>query len=344
MNSDLYDYFLPEELIGKNPPEVRHNSRLLVYNTKTDEVVFDYFFNLIKYLPKESILVFNDTKVVPARVFLNKKTRGKVETFFLVNEWDKNMDCVPVLFDRKMLVGDELLIEGKSIGKIVDQKEKMFFISFNGNEDELFNFLDKNGNTPIPKYIKGSSFDEKELRERYQTVFAKNPASVAAPTASLHFTDKVFDDLNLGNIRKVFVTLSVGLGTFAPVSDENFKREKLHLENFNIEELVVKEINDSKKCDRQIGAVGTTVVRVLETFGKTKKLSGGTEIFIKPPFNFLMVDFMITNFHLPNSSLMMLVEAFLNHKKTPRHLKELYEIAIKEKMKFYSFGDAMLII
>jgi S-adenosylmethionine:tRNA ribosyltransferase-isomerase len=202
MDNLLYDYHLPDDLIGKNPPKIRHDSRLLIYNTQSDELLFDVFLNVFKYLPKNSALVFNDTRVIPARIFLNKETGGKLETFFLVNEWDGNTDFVPVLFDRKMTKGEKILFDGVEIGTVSFQKEKIFFIKFNGSKDNLFDFLNENGKTPIPKYIKNSELSETDLRERYQTVFASNPSSVAAPTASLHFTDQVFESLDRIGIEK----------------------------------------------------------------------------------------------------------------------------------------------
>ena len=197
---------------------------------------------------------------------------------------------------------------------------------------------------PVPLYLKRTPLKRNQLLKKYQTIFAKHEGSSAAPTASLHFTDRVFNKLRKKNIKKYFVTLHVGLGTFAPITDENLKTKKLHEEYFEIDQPVLQSIRKAKKEGKKLVAVGTTVVRTLESLARDSSPSGKTDLFIYPPYSFKTVDNLITNFHLPKSSLMMLVEAFLQYKKSKRRLFELYNIAIKNNFRFYSFGDAMLIV
>ena len=288
--------------------------------------------------------------MVPARINLYKKTGGKVEILFLVNEWGGGDTSFKVMADRKIEVGDELSI-GEKFRKdfLVEKQESHFFwLRPNFEANKIFEILEEFGMTPIPKYIKGTDISEKELREKYQSIFAKNPSSVAAPTASLHFTSDLLAKLNNAGFDRTFVTLNVGLGTFAPLTDENFKKESLHSESFMIKDDAVESIRDAKSNRNPVVAVGTTVARTLESAAShilemKWPISGSTNIFIHPPFNFKVVDCLVTNFHLPNSSLMMMVEAFLENKKSPLHLVELYKKAIKERFRFYSFGDGMLI-
>lgn len=344
-----YSYELPEELIAKRPASPRDSARLFVYDTSRDSVAFDRFFNLDKYLPKNSLLVLNDTKVVPARIVLYKATGGKVEALFLVNEW-RGRGPIPVLVDRKIEVGAELFLKKDRTFGVVKQEEKIFYLQPMFPAGEVLKILDQKGITPIPKYIKDSGLSEKELREKYQSVFGKKSASVAAPTASLHFTERLLERLEREGIQKAFVTLDVGLGTFAPVSPESITTGKLHKEFLNISSDAIRTIRKYKKEHKPVVAVGTTATRALESeAGKilsgspVKSVVEATQIFIRPPYEFRLVDAMITNFHLPDTSLMMLAQAFLAYKKAGRTLSDLYALAIKEKFRFYSFGDAMLI-
>jgi len=343
-----YDYLLPENLIAQVPVVPRDHSRLFIYNTKTDRIIFDSFFNLDKYLPEKSFLVLNNARVVPARVWLKKSTGGKVLTLLLLNEPEKKI--VRAMVDRKVMVGDKLFIDANHFFTVVDQKEKIFSLKFTFSKKWLLTILQKIGKTPIPLYLRKSSLSEKQLREKYQTIFSKKGESVAAPTASLHFTNRVFEKLKNKGIKKYEVTLNVGLGTFAPIIDENLTSKKLHEEFFEIDNISLQCIKTLKSEGKKLVAVGTTVTRTLESFAKLNikyqksKILEKTDLFIFPPYDFKMVDILITNFHLPKSSLMMLVEAFLQHKKAKKSLVELYQIAIKNNFRFYSFGDAMLIV
>lgn len=337
-----YDYLLPEANLGLTPASPRDSSSLFVFNTSTGDIFFDRFFNLDKYLPDNSFMVLNNTKVMPARVTLKKESGGKVVVLFLVNEIKG--DIVPAIVDRKVTVGGKLYFDSENFVEVIGQKENIFELKHYFSREKLFSLLEKYGTMPIPPYLKKSPLRRDELIEKYQTIFAKEKGSSAAPTASLHFTDRVFDKLKTKGIEKYFVTLHVGLGTFAPLSDKNMEEKKLHMEYYEVESSVIDSITKSKSEGKKLISVGTTVTRTLESVAKTKQLKGETDLFIYPPYDFKMVDIMITNFHLPKSSLMMLVEAFLQHKGAKKRLVELYNIAIAKRFRFYSFGDAMLII
>ena len=342
-----YAYHLPEEYIAKRPATPRDSSKLFVFDTARDEITLDRFSNLGEYIPPHSLLVLNNTKVVPARTILKKETGGKVEVLFLVNEW-RNGGAIPAIVDRKITVGATVSLTTNKTFTVTKQNENIFYLKPNFPAAQLFAALRKRGAMPIPKYIKDSRMSEADLRRRYQSVFASASASVAAPTASLHLTDRLLAKLAQRGVRQTFITLDVGLGTFAPVKDENIMKNKLHEEFLNIPRNAAALIRSCKKDHNPIVAVGTTVVRALESQASAimkarGPISGATDIFIHPPYRFAIVDAMITNFHLPESSLMMLVQAFIAQKGSSKRLTELYEFAMKHVFRFYSFGDAMLI-
>lgn len=350
-----YDYDLPQDLVRKEGVEPRDHAKLLVYDTRTDTMRHDFFYNLANYLPKHSLLVVNDTRVLPARLHLKKETGGKIEVFILVNEWDPENGEIPLLVDRKCHIGWKLFFPNGYFFEIIRQQENIFFAFLNPSNSgstpvkSLEELLEEFGETPIPPYLqrKEWSHDEKKLRSRYQTIFAEAGKSVAAPTAALHFTDDVFASLRKKNIDTVSVRLDVGLGTFAKLKDENFTQKKLHQEWIEISPETAEMINQVQQENRSIIAVGTTALRTLESCvkdGITNPFSGYTNIFISPPHHFQSADILITNFHLPKSSLMLLVEAFLRDKGAKRNLVELYRVAIKEGYAFYSFGDSMIIL
>ncbi|MFZ1720766.1 MAG: tRNA preQ1(34) S-adenosylmethionine ribosyltransferase-isomerase QueA [Candidatus Moraniibacteriota bacterium] len=380
--SDLeaYDYALPEELIRREGIEPRDSARLFVYDTKTDTITHDFFSNLAKYLPERSLLVLNDTHVVPARLHLKKASGGKIEVFVLMNEWDGESNEIPVMVDRKCGVGWKLFFPNGYFFEVVRQEENRFYAILKPSNSlpeslreslraggstpvkSLEELLDEFGETPLPPYLKGEEWsrDEEVLRKRYQTIFAESGKSVAAPTAALHFTDRVFASLREKNIDTATVTLDVGLGTFAPLKEENFALKKLHREYVSIPQSTVDKVNfilggRTSKLDSEpkIVVVGTTALRTIESAtalrGSTSKCrlrlyEGETDIFITAPHHFEIPDILITNFHIPKSSLMLLVDAFLQDKGAKRNLVALYEEAIKEKYAFYSFGDSMLIL
>jgi len=361
MKLDDYNYFLPEKNLALSPAVPRDSSKLFIYDTIVDKIIFDRFSNLDKYLPKDSFMVMNNTKVLPARVAMKKESGGKAVILFLVNEIINNI--VPVIVDRKITVGEKIYFDQENFLEIIAQKENIFDLEFSFSREHLFSLLKKYGAMPIPPYLKKSPLSRDDLLKKYQTIFAKTDGSSAAPTASLHFTDSVFDKLDKKGIERLFVTLHVGLGTFAPITDENIQQKKLHNEYYEVDKETLRCIDTSKDQGKKLVAVGTTVGRTIESEARyrnflsqrgplhpesEKNLESSplkkTDLFIFPPYDFKMVDAMITNFHLPKSSLMMLVEAFLQYKGAKRHLVDLYQIAIKNNFQFYSFGDAMLIL
>lgn len=338
-----FDYYLPKNQIAQKPASPRDHSRIFVYDTKKDTITFDYFYHLDRYLPSDSFLVLNNTKVLPARVEMKKATGGKIIVLFLVNEI-KEKGLVPALVDRKVTVGEKLFFQNGDWVEVVKQKEHIFTLRYHFTQEKLFDLLHSFGMMPVPLYLKNTPLERDQLLKKYQTVFAKKEGSAAAPTASLHFTNRVFNKLKQKGIKKYFVTLHVGLGTFAPITEENLMKKTLHQEYFEITKSTWQTIEKERKMGKKLLAVGTTVVRTLESAAKTKKLFGQTDLFIFPPYRFLMIDGLITNFHLPKSSLMLLVEAFLQFKGVKKSLVELYNIAVKNNFRFYSFGDAMVII
>jgi S-adenosylmethionine:tRNA ribosyltransferase-isomerase len=345
-----YDYQLPDSLIATEPTTPRDHSRLFVYDTATDTLAFDHFYNLDHYLPKNSLMVFNRTKVVPARITLTKETGGKVVCLFLVNELDEAAGTVPVFVDRKVVVG-QTLTHGSYAFTVLAQYDTIFTLSLPFSKQELFSLLEKEGSMPIPPYLKHTTLSPEDLKTKYQSMFAKRQGSAAAPTASLHFTHEVMESIRKKGIQSTDIVLHVGMGTFAPISDEQVKSNKLHQEWVVVPKESMVALKKARTEGIEITAVGTTVVRTLETVARELEhdptldaYEGSTDIFIQPSHRFHLVDHLITNFHLPKSSLMMLVDAFLKDKQAKRHVVELYEIAIKENFRFYSFGDAMLIL
>jgi len=348
---ELYSYNLPKEKIANQPAKPRDFSKLFVYDTLEDKIYFDIFLNLDRYLPKNSFLVLNNTKVLPARVEMLKETGGKVKVLFLVDEaLNENSKLIKGLVNKKLNLKEKIYFPNKKdFIEVVSQEKNIFTFSLKTDLNKFLKLLNLYGEAPLPPYIKNTPLTKKEAKEKYQTIFAKKLGSVAAPTASFHFTKRVFKKLKRKGIEHFFITLHVGLGTFMPISEENIKKRKLHKEYWEIETSIYKKILKLKQKKKLI-AVGTTTTRLLETLVRKKLnlskkiLRGTTELFIFPPFKFKMIDGLITNFHLPKTSLMMLVEAFLQFKNSKRHLKELYEIAIENDFRFYSFGDAMLIL
>lgn len=342
---EKYNYELPEKLIRKVPLDVRHNAKLLVYNTKTDTVTHDIFINLYKYLPENSTLILNNTEVKACRLFASTQHGGKVEVFLLLNEWSGEYD-VPVMINKSLEEDQQKILflgEEKIVIKIYKKDNKYYLKNKDININKI---IEQYGNVPIPHYLedKENKLENNFLKERYNTVFADAGSSVAAPTASLHFTEEVFENLESKNIHKAFVTLDVGRGTFANLKEENFENNSLHIERYYIP-LETKNILENKKENKiNVVAVGTTACRAIESFAKTKSEIGNTDIFITPPYDFAYTDILVTNFHLPKTSLMLLVESFLQNKNSKKSILDLYKIAIKNEYNFYSFGDSMVIL
>lgn len=336
--SDFY-YDLPEELIAQTPAEPRDSSRLLVYDRATDKVEHKVFRGLGDYLKKGDLLVVNTTKVYPARLFAYTEHGGKVEILLLKRINLTDWECL-VKPGKKCREGTILVINGELSVEIVSKSEdggRIISFRFDGVFEDI---LSRVGEMPLPPYIHEKLKD----KDRYQTVYCKQEGSAAAPTAGLHFTLRLIDELKRKGVEFAEVNLHVGLGTFRPVKVENAEEHKMHVEYCEISEENAKKINEAKAEGRRVIAVGTTSVRTLESFasadGKVKAGSMDTDIFIYPPYTFKCVDAMITNFHLPESTLVMLVGAFVGKDK----ILELYNLAVKEKYRFFSFGDACLFL
>jgi len=334
-----YNYNFPHELIAQNPANPRDSAKLLIYKQGMGKMFFDTFSNLTKYLPKDAVLVFNETKVIPARLTLKKETGGKVKILYIKT----CRDLIKVLADTRLRTDSKLNLNNNIFFRVEKQEEKYYFLKPSFPVKNLYNIFEKYGQTPLPPYIKNTQLNEDELRDKYQTVFAKIRGSVAAPTASLHFTKRLLSKIENAGFDIRFTTLHVNLGTFAPLTEENIKTQKLHSEYYSIDTETAAFLSEAKKSGRPIVAIGTTVVRTLESASDNKgnlvKLLGETELFIKEGYKFKFVDGIVTNFHVPKSSLLMLVAAFIGKRK----MFELYRKAIERKFRLFSFGDGMMI-
>ena len=339
-----YHYDLPPELIAQRPVDgtLRHQSRLMVYDVKTDTVTHDHFYNLPKYLPEDSLIVFNQSKVFPSRLLGNKASGGKAELFFLSHE--KNAEgFYPCLLKTrsKKSIGDEFIFADGlkvQVGHLNNDGTFGVLVELPSHYENLLSYLEKNALIPIPPYIRKGESDDED-KKNYQTVYSKETGSVAAPTAGLHFTNELLDKLKDHKIDQAFVTLHVGLGTFKPVTVDHLKDHVMHSEEYFVDSENLNKIRSAKK----IFAVGTTSLRVLESsYGKEIKAGEHykTQIFLHPGVDVLSVSGLITNFHLPESTLLMLVSSLIGRQKA----LELYELAVKEKYRFFSYGDAMLIL
>ncbi|HPD94464.1 MAG: tRNA preQ1(34) S-adenosylmethionine ribosyltransferase-isomerase QueA [Bacteroidales bacterium] len=349
MKLSQYRYSLPQDLIAKFPAENREESRLMVVNRKTGKIEHKIFKEVIDYFDESDVLVFNNTKVFPARLYGNKEKTGAEIEVFLLRELNKEQRLWDVLVDpaRKIRIGNKLyfgeddLLVAEVIDNTTSRGRTLRFL-FDGSYEEFKDTLYRLGETPIPKFIHREVVPED--RERYQTVFAKYEGAVAAPTAGLHFSKQLLKRLEIKGINFAEITLHVGLGNFRTVDVEDLTKHKMDSEQINIPQEAVEVVNEAKKEHHKICAVGTTVLRTLEssvtTDGFLKPYSGWTNKFIIPPYDFSIPDMMITNFHLPLSTLMMMVSAFAGYDL----LMESYKLAIKEKYHFGTYGDAMLII
>jgi len=355
-NLKSYDFHLPPELIAQQPASPPDTCRLLVLDRKTKKITDENFLNLPNYLQAGDVLIFNNSKVIPARLIGKKITGGKVEILLLkqisANTWEclvgnlpiKKQMSTPITFGGSQ---EPLLLAGKIISRAKDTARIKFNLSGKKLMDQIF----KLGQMPTPPYIKRLA-----KQNEYQTFFAdpKKLGSVAAPTAGLHFTPRMFKKLKQKGVQIEFITLHVGLGTFSPIKSDDITKHQIHSEYFELDKTTAKRLNQAKKEKRRIIAVGTTSVRVLETCfsrhchpehsrranaGCLTPKKGFTKIYIYPGYKFKFIDAIITNFHLPQSSLILLVSAFAGTK----FIKKSYQHAIKKKYRFYSFGDVMLI-
>ena len=341
-----FDYTLPEELIAQRPSDKRENSRMMVLDRENHRILNKHFYDIVDMLDSNTLLVMNNTKVLPARLIGHKDTGAKIEVFLLKEKENKIWEVLirpskRVRPGTVIKISDDLSCEVKmplpDDGKWLVQ---MFY------EGDIFEILHKVGNIPLPPYIERKMTNE-ELKkldfERYQTVYAKKEGSVAAPTAGLHFTEEILEKLRNKGVQIGYVTLNVGIGTFRPVKCDNILEHHMDSETFEIKQETADLINKAKSEGKKLVAVGTTTVRTLESaykmFGEIKACRGASELFIYPPYEFKAVDKLITNFHLPKSTLLMLVSALAGKD----FIFEAYEEAIKEKYRFYSYGDCMFI-
>lgn len=340
MKTNDFYYDLPEELIAQVPLEDRSASRLMVLDRNTGNIQHKIFKNIIDYVGKDDVLVFNNTRVLPARLFGKKKdTNANIEILLLkrieLNKWQ-----ILVKPAKRVKIGTQIYFgNGEMTADVLQEYDdgiRIVEFSYNGVFEDI---ISKYGFMPLPPYIKEKLSD----KERYQTVYSKINGSSAAPTAGLHFTKDLIESLKNKGVQVEYITLHVGLGTFRPVKSDNLEEHQMHSEYYNIAEETKNRLNYAKKSGKRIIAVGTTTVRTLESsandYGYIEKTQDDTNIFIYPPYDFKFVDSVITNFHLPKSTLIMMISAFAGKDNVFR----AYAEAVKEKYRFFSFGDAMFI-
>lgn len=334
-----FDYELPEELIAQTPIKSRDRSRLMVLDKLTGDIKHEHFHDIIEELHEGDVLVLNDTKVIPARLIGTKVSTGAVIELLLLKELGEDIwECLsrPA---KRLKDGTIVSFHDKLKAEVIEKLDEGIVrvkLIYSGI---LMEILDELGEMPLPPYI----HEKLKEKDRYQTVYAKNVGSAAAPTAGLHFTSELLDELKTKGIEILFITLHVGLGTFRPVETENILEHHMHSEFYHMDKDVADKLNQAKKEGRKIYAVGTTTTRTLETimhkYHKFRECSGNTDIFIYPGFEFLAIDGLITNFHLPKSTLLMLVSALSSREI----VLNAYQEAVKNKYRFFSFGDAMFI-
>jgi S-adenosylmethionine:tRNA ribosyltransferase-isomerase len=349
MKLSKFRYTLPDKLIALHPSENRDESRLMVLNRKTGEIEHKVFKDVLSYFNNDDVLVFNDTKVFPARLRGNKEKTGAEIEVFLLRELNREQRLWDVLVDpaRKIRIGNKLYFgeEDMLVAEVIDNttsRGRTLRFLFDGPYEEFKKTLFELGETPLPKFIKRDVVPED--RDRYQTIFAKHEGAVAAPTAGMHFSRELMKRLEIKGVEFAFVTLHVGLGNFRSVDVEDLTKHKMDSEQIIITDEAVKIVNDAKDARHHVCAVGTTTMRTLEssvsTDGFLKPYNGWTNKFLFPPYEFSVADSMISNFHLPLTTLMMMVSAFAGFDT----LMNAYQVAIKEKYRFGTYGDAMLII
>ena len=339
MNVEQFDFDLPDDLIAQTPLKERSESRLLTLDYANQRIEHRQFFHIQNYLKAGDALVLNNTKVIPARLFGMKETGAAIEILLLEDIGEDTWKAL-VKPAKRIKIGDKILFgEGLLTAECVavqDEGIRQLKLQYDGI---LQNILDKLGTMPLPPYIKETLDDA----SRYQTVYAKTPGSAAAPTAGLHFTTELLEQLTAQGVDIYYVTLHVGLGTFRPVSVDNVDDHTMHSEYYEIDEVTAKALNDKKRAGKRIISVGTTSTRTLETvysmYNEFRASSGYTDIFIYPGYEYKAIDGLITNFHLPKSTLMMLVSALAGREL----IMKAYSEAIQERYRFFSFGDAMFI-
>ena len=340
-----FDYELPEELIAQTPSEKRDECKMMVLDKATQKIENKHFYDIVDYLDENCILVLNNTKVIPARLFGHKETGALIEIFLLKDKGNKLWEAL-IKPSKRVKIGSIVKISDElSVKALENQGEGKWLVELI-YDGILYEILDRVGNIPLPPYIERKMTDDERKSldyERYQTVYAKNEGSVAAPTAGLHFTQEILDKLAQKGVEIAYVNLTVGLGTFRPVKCDNILEHKMDSEEFEISKETADKINLAKSQGKKLVAVGTTTVRTLETayqqFGAIKECKSASQLFIYPPYEFKVVDNLITNFHLPKSTLLMLVSAL----EGKDFIFKAYNEAIKEKYMFYSYGDCMFL-
>ena len=349
MKLSHFNFELPDELLAEYPSDQRDESRLMVLNREKQTIEHKQFKDLIEYFSEDDVMILNNTKVFPARLFGNKEKTGARIEVFLLRELNAEQRLWDVLVDpaRKIRIGNKLYFgeDEMLVAEVIDNttsRGRTLRFLYDGSYEEFRNKLTELGQTPLPKYINREV--EPEDEERYQTIYAKNEGAVAAPTAGLHFSKHLLKRLEIKGVNFAEITLHVGLGTFNPVEVEDLSKHKMDSEEIIIPTQTADTINTALKEKRRICAVGTTAMRAIESSvsskGNLNDYSGWTNKFIFPPYEFSIANCMITNFHTPKSTLLMMTAAFCRHD----FVKKAYEEAVKEKYKFYSYGDAMLII
>ncbi|WP_027138565.1 tRNA preQ1(34) S-adenosylmethionine ribosyltransferase-isomerase QueA [Gaetbulibacter saemankumensis] len=349
MKLSHFGFNLPDELLAEYPAENRDEARLMVLDRKNQTIEHKMFKDIVDYFDEDDVLILNNTKVFPARLYGNKeKTGARIEVFLLreLNEeqrlWDVLVDPArKIRIGNKLYFGDDDTLVAEVIDNTTSRGRTLRFL-YDGSYTEFRKKLNDLGETPLPKYIKREV--EPEDEERYQTIYAKSEGAVAAPTAGLHFSKHVLKRLEIKGVNFAEVTLHVGLGTFNPVEVEDLSKHKMDSEELTIDEKAVETVNKGIREKKRVCAVGTTVMRAIESSvssnGELNQIDGWTNKFIFPPYDFSIANCMITNFHTPKSTLLMMVSAFAGHD----FIKRAYDEAVKEKYKFYSYGDAMLIL
>ncbi|MBQ9688674.1 tRNA preQ1(34) S-adenosylmethionine ribosyltransferase-isomerase QueA [bacterium] len=340
-----FDYNLPESLIAQYPAQKRSDSKMLVLDKSSQTLKQQHFYNITDYLSENDILVFNNTKVIPARLYGQKETGAKIEVF-LLKDLANGIWQVLIKPSKRIHINDKIKITDELTVIPQQRQDEGKWIAQLQCDGNIYEILNKVGNIPLPPYIerKMTTQELKELDyERYQTVYAEKEGSVAAPTAGLHFNDEILAELKAKGVTICYVTLNIGLGTFRPVKCDNILNHKMESEEFEISEETAKIITEGKLNGKNIVAVGTTSVRTLETafakFNKITACKSNSELFIYPPYKFNVVDKLITNFHLPKSTLIMLVSAFAGKD----FVFEAYRQAVENNYRFYSYGDCMFI-
>lgn len=349
MKLSQFKFNLPESLIAHSPVENRDESRLMVLHRDTGKIEHKIFKDVLDYFDEKDVLILNNTKVFPARLYGNKEKTGATIEVFLLRELNKELKLWDVLVDpaRKIRVGNKLYFGDNDllVAEVVDNttsRGRTIRFLFDGTDEEFRKNIEILGETPLPKYIKRKATAEDKAR--YQTIFAKHEGAVAAPTAGLHFSRELMKRFELKGVDFAEITLHVGLGTFRPVEVEDLTKHKMDSEQFIVDRETVEVVNKANEGKHRVCAVGTTSMRAIESAvsanGMLKEANGWTNKFIFPPYDFSIANSMITNFHVPESTLLMMTSAFGGYD----YVRHAYEVAVKEKYRFYSYGDAMLII